>query len=146
MRLGTETVSKEEGQGVKQTGGTIVEPCLEQDKDNILEIGARTVVNRCQYKVGNRRQNSSRIGPETGSEIGSRIGLKTGFEPVFTKYSSKSRKRIGSLQCRQSFISLKGTRCVTLYHGLRIDQSLTVNECSRTGWISSEQSLGIRPN
>jgi len=41
---------------------------------------------------------------------------------------------------------LKGTSCVTLYHGLRIDPSLTPSGCSRTSWISSEQSLGPRPN
>jgi len=38
---GIEPVSKEEGQGVKQTGGTAAETCLEQDKDNIPKTGTR---------------------------------------------------------------------------------------------------------
>jgi len=51
----TEPVSKEEGQGFKQTGGTAAKPYLEQN--NIVETGARTVV-----KTG------ARTSLETGAE------------------------------------------------------------------------------
>uniref|UniRef100_A0A7C9D7X9 Reverse transcriptase Ty1/copia-type domain-containing protein n=1 Tax=Opuntia streptacantha TaxID=393608 RepID=A0A7C9D7X9_OPUST len=48
------------------------------------------------------------------------------------------------LQCKRSFISLKGTRCGTLYHGQRKDQSLAPSWCSGTSLMNSEQSLGTR--
>jgi len=44
MGSGTEPVSKEEGQGDKQTGGIADELCLEQNKDNISEAGSKTVL------------------------------------------------------------------------------------------------------
>ena len=39
---------------------------------------------------------------------------------------------------------MKGTRCGTLYHGQRIEQSLAPSGCSETSLMSSEQSLGTR--
>ena len=53
--------------------------------------------------------------------------------------------QIGSLPCKRSSISLKGTRCGTLYHGQRKDQSLAPSGCSEISLTSSEQSLGTRP-
>ena len=72
---GTESVSKEEGQGFKQTGGTVAKPCLEQD--NILETGARTVL---QTGARTSLERGARTGPETGSKTGSEIGSRTGPE------------------------------------------------------------------
>ena len=51
---------------------------------------------------------------------------------------------IGLLQCKRGYISLRGIRCGTLYHGLRIDQSLAPSGCFKTSWMISEKSLGIR--
>ena len=61
MGLGTESVSKEEGQGFKQTGVTTAKPCSKQDKDNIPETGARTVL-----QTGARRslETGARTVPE----------------------------------------------------------------------------------
>jgi len=61
--LGTELVSKEEGQGFKQTGVTTAKPCSKQDKDNIPETGAKTVL---------------QIGARTSLETGVRITLEHG--------------------------------------------------------------------
>ena len=38
---GPEPASKEEWQDYIQTGETVAEPCLKQNKDNILETGPR---------------------------------------------------------------------------------------------------------
>jgi len=60
---GTEPVYKEEGHGVKQTGGTAVEPCLEQDEDNILETGARIAL---QTDARPSLETGARTAPEHG--------------------------------------------------------------------------------
>jgi len=59
VRSGTEPVSKEEGQGFKQTRGTAAKPCLEEY--NIPETGARTVL-----QTGARRslETGARTVPE----------------------------------------------------------------------------------
>jgi len=62
--LGTEPVSKEERQGFKQTGGTTAKPRLEQDKDNIPEIGTKIVL-----QIG--AKISLEIGARTAPEHGS---------------------------------------------------------------------------
>jgi len=67
---GIEPVSKEEGQGFKQTRETTTEPCLEQD--NIPETGAKTVL-----------------------QIGAKTSLETGAEQFENRISNKFQNRLG---------------------------------------------------
>ena len=61
---GSEPIFKEEGQGVKQTGGTTAETCLEKDKDNIPDTGTRTVL---QTGASTRSETGARTAPGHGS-------------------------------------------------------------------------------
>jgi len=58
---GTGPISKEERQGDKQAGGIVVEPCLEQNKENKSETSSKTDL---QTGVG----ISSKIGARTAPE------------------------------------------------------------------------------
>jgi len=134
--LGTKPVSKEKGQGFKQTGGTTAKPYLEQD--NIPKTGAKTVLQTGVITSLETGANSSRTGPEIGSgtgletgsrnrpEIGFRIGLetcfKTSFEPISPSTPARVKRVLGHYNAKRSYMCLKVTR----YHGLRIDQSLTL--------------------
>jgi len=61
---GTEPISKEEGQGFKQIGGTTRKSCLEQDKDNIPETGVKTVL---QTGARTSLETGARTAPKHGS-------------------------------------------------------------------------------
>ena len=54
--------SKEEGHDDKQTGGTVIEPCLEQNQNSNPETGSKTTV-------------------QTGTSTNSRIGPRTDLAP-----------------------------------------------------------------
>jgi len=62
--LGTEPSSKEERQGFKQTGGTTAKSSLEQDKDNVLEIGAKIIL---QTGARTSLETGARTSPEHGT-------------------------------------------------------------------------------
>ena len=70
---GIEPVSKEEGQGDKQTGRTAAEPCLEQNKDNNSETVSRTFL-------------------QTGAGINSEKRVQNSSRAVFPRKPSKRRK------------------------------------------------------
>ena len=57
----TEHVSKEEGKGFKQTGGTTTKLYLEQDKDNISETGAKIAL---QIGARTSLETGARTAPE----------------------------------------------------------------------------------
>ena len=68
-------VSSEGGQGLNQSGGSTVEPSLEQNQSNIPRTDSGT-----GYKTG----------PETGSRTGSEIGSRTGLEYAWKQASEQA--------------------------------------------------------
>ena len=56
--LGAGPVSKEEGQGSEQTGGTPVEPCLEQNDTNRPETGTKSSA-ETEPIAGSERESSN---------------------------------------------------------------------------------------
>jgi len=74
-RSGPGVISSEGGQGLNQSGGSTVEPSLEQNQSNIPRTDSGT-----GYKTG--PETGSRTGSEIGSTTGLEIGFRVGFEPV----------------------------------------------------------------
>ena len=66
MDQGLEVVSSEGGKSLNQSGGSTVEPSLEQNQSNFPKTGSET-------------------GPKTGSETGSRTEL----EPILSNSSAR---------------------------------------------------------
>ena len=73
--------------------------------------------------LGPRHAPNLVFGPGRSGPILDRCTPLLSFRPLSPKILMKLFLiQIGSLQCKRSFISLKGTRCGTLYHGQRIEQ------------------------
>ena len=85
MGLGTEPVSKEEGQGFKQTGGTTAKPCLE--RDNIPEISARIVL---------------QTGARTSLEIEARTATEQARNMFQNRTRNKFQNRLGHYNAREA--------------------------------------------